>query len=110
LRRAPSGSSVIADSVTSRRRCSGRAPDAASASSTLRVKPGSASWRAETLTETQTPHSAARRAASRRTNRPSGTISPVSSAMPKKSLGSTSQRHSASNAVTSRVVLRRIGW
>ena len=47
----------------------------------LAVNAGSASWRADTLTETQMPHSAARRAASASTKRPSGTISPVSSAI-----------------------------
>ena len=103
VRRAPSGSCDIADSVTSRRRCSGRAPDARSAPATSAGKPGSASCRAETLTATVTPHSAARAVASRSTNAPSGTISPVSSAIATNACGSTSQRQSASKPVISPV-------
>ena len=76
----------------------------------MSAKPGSASCRPDTLTQTHVSHSAARRAASRRTKRPSGTIRPVSSATATNSGGSTSQRQSASNAVISLPAVRTIGW
>ena len=108
-RRAASGSSIIELSATSSRSPRGSSRASASAPVTRSTKPGSASWRWETLTETEMccPRGCLRQIASWRhaspsTKRPSGRISPVSSAIGTNSRGSIAvpvesvQRHSAS--------------
>ena len=103
-------------------RQSGSSPLAASAADTASGSPGSTIWRAETLTEmvSGSPSSpafqlAACSQASSSTQRPIGTISPVSSASGMKSSGRTMapsrcQRSSASKPMVRRDGSSTIGW
>ena len=91
------GSTMMRLSVTSRTRRSGGRPARASAAPTCSTMSGSWSWRAERLTLTWVvapgPDSfATRLQASSMTQRPIGTISPVSSASGMKAAGESRPR------------------
>ena len=123
MRRAPSGSSIIELSATSSRSPRGSSRASASAPVTSSTKPGSDSWRCETLTETVMclprgclRQTASWRQASSNTKRPSGRISPVSSAIGTNSRGSIAlplpsvQRQSASKPAMVPVAVSITGW
>jgi hypothetical protein len=123
MRRAASGSSIIELSATSSRSPRGSSCAPARALVTSSTKPGSESWRPETLTDTERclPRGCDRQVASClhasvSTKRPSGRISPVSSAIGTNSRGSIAvpeesvQRHSASKPAMLPVAVSITGW
>ena len=123
MRRAASGSSIIELSATSSRSPRGSSRASASAPVTRPTKPGSESWRPETLTETESclPRGCSRQIAScwqaaLSMKRPSGRISPVSSAIGTNSRGSIAlplssvQRQSASKPAMLPVAVWITGW
>ncbi len=116
-----SGRRSTAVSVTSRQIALAGTPLSRSARSTTATKSICASWRAETLTETQRSRPWARHAASwrqdsSRTQAPIGTIGPSSSAMRRNSPGSSSprsgwsQRSSASQPIGMPSAIATSGW